>query len=191
MAGVNDMVLLVVSLRRFLAVALLLLLNACETPIEVDYDTGHDFSHLRDYAWRVDEQPAKQDPVLYNALTDKRVRQSADTVLAARGFQRVDPASADFLITYHLGIEKKLDTSRVGFGVGYGWSHSSAMMGDGLDIDQYEEESLLIDVLDGRTRELLWRGGIREPLDRYLTAQERTAHIHKWVVDILMKFPPR
>ena len=176
---------------RFFGMALLLLLSACETPVEVDYDTGRDFSRLRGYAWSVEGQPAKQDPVLYNALTDKRVRQSADRVLAARGFHRVDPANADFLVTYHLGVEKKLDTTNVGVGVGYGWSHSSVMMGDGLDIDQYEEESLLIDVLDSRTRELLWRGGIREPLDRYMTAQERTAHIHKQVVDILTKFPPR
>lgn len=175
----------------FAIVALVLLLTACATPIEVDYDTARDFSRLRGYAWGAEAPSAKQDPVLYNALTDKRVRQSADNVLTARGFQRVDPASADFLVTYHLGIEKKLDTSRVGLGVGYGWSNSSVMMGDGLDIEQYEEESLLIDVLDARTRALIWRGGIREPLDRYLTAQERTAHIHKQVVDILMKFPPQ
>ncbi len=97
---------------------LLLWLQGCAVPVEVDYDTYRDFSQLKNYAWlpfSVEQQ--RQDPVLYNTLTDKRMRQSIDRVLATKGFRRVNASDADFLLTYHLKVEQKLESDRFGYGL--------------------------------------------------------------------------
>lgn len=170
---------------------LLLWLQGCAVPVEVDYDTHRDFSQLKDYAWlpfSVEQQ--RQDPVLYNTLTDKRMRQSIDRVLAAKGFRCVNVSEADFLLTYHLKVEQKLESDRFGYGFGYGWDRYGVMAGTGRDIYQYEEERVLVDVLDARSRELLWRGGVSEELDRYASPREREGRVLRQVHEILTQFPP-
>jgi (2Fe-2S) ferredoxin len=176
----------------WLYVCTLIMLAGCATPVDIDYDTARDFSRLHGYAWV--QPPARQreqDPVLYNTLTDRRVHESVDRLLAARGYRRVDPASADFLVTYHLNTGKRLESDRFGYGYGYGWSNSGVMVGSGRDVYEVEEETLTVDMLDGRTRELIWRGALTERLDRYLTPQERTGKTLRQIREILMTYPPR
>lgn len=180
------------SLLRGLSLCLSLLLAACAVPVEVDYDTGRDFSRLKNYAWLpMTAEQQRQDPVIYNTLTDKRMRQSVDRLLAAKGFRRVEFASADFLVTYHLKVEQKLESEPFSYGVGYGWGHSGMVMGGGRDIYQYEEERVLVDMLDPRSRELLWRGGVSEETDRYASPREREGRILRQMHEVLASFPPR
>lgn len=172
--------------------ALVLWLAGCATPVEVDYDTGRDFSQLRRYAWlepTADEQ--RRDPVLYNSLTEKRIHQAVDRLLSSRGFQRSDRSAADFLVTYHLKVEQRIESDRVGVGVGYGWPHWGMMGTTGTDIYQYDEETVTVDVLDARSRELLWRGSLSEAVERQLSPKEREGRILRQMHEILAGFPPR
>ena len=169
-----------------------LLLAGCATPIEVDYDTQRDFTRLHTYAWL--NPPAelrRQDPVLYNSLTENRIRNAGDRILTARGLRRADPAAADCLVTYHLNVEQRIESDHFGYGFGYGWDHYGMMAGTGNDIRQYEEETLMVDLLDAHSRELLWRGAITEPRDRYLSPKEREARILRQMHEILAKYPPK
>ena len=63
-----------------------------------------------------------------------------------------------------------------------GWGNLSAPM-----IDQYEEGTLIIDVLDGQNRQLMWRGADSRRLGRAAPQQEE---IRKSVEQILAEFPP-
>ena len=55
---------------------------------------------------------------------------------------------------------------------------------------EYDEGSLIIDLLDPTSRRIMWRGVIQAELSRDSTPEERTARIDAAVRKILTKFPP-
>jgi len=97
--------------------------------------------------------------------------------------------NSDFQVAYHGGSENKIEVSNWGYAYGqrgayYGASRSS------VDVYQYQEGSLIIDIVDTKTHKLIWRGTARKVLDTNPTPEERTATINAAVAKILEAFPP-
>jgi hypothetical protein len=49
--------------------------------------------------------PGEQDYRANNPVIHDRVTRAVDEALAAKGFRRADPATADFLVEYHAGVK--------------------------------------------------------------------------------------
>lgn len=84
----------------------------------------------------------------------RQVREETEAAFVAKGLVKSPDAYADVLILIHGGVAEKLEVQD--------WGLSYGRFGRGFagrqDLTQYKEGSLFIDVFDGKTRELIWRG---------------------------------
>lgn len=172
---------------------LALAFTAC-TSIKVtsDYDPGASFEGLDTYAWLPREQPRTGDPRLDNTLVAGRVRRAVDAAFAEKGIRLVSEMPA-FMVAYNVALDKKIrvDTIHTGYGhgrYGYGW-HGGYIATD-TRVTEYEVGTVLLDILEPKTRNLLWRGSASAKVTESATPEQREQRINAAVERMLAKFPP-
>ena len=176
-------------MRRIMTIALLVLLSACETAT-TDYDANRDFSALHHYAWT---QPtaalAHGDTPINDALYDQRVRESVEAVLAEKGLQKADAASAEIFISYRLVTREKINANSTRVGVGM-YGPPGLAVGSSVTLSTYKETELFIDMTDAQTAALVWRGSVQYSTRENQSPEERKEEIREKVDEILAEFPP-
>lgn len=156
-----------------------------------DYDPNADFASLRSYAWLPGVREKTGDPRIDNSLVATRIERAVDNALAAKGFPRVAVESADFFVTFYIGIDNKLDISTIPTTYGYYGRWGGFYSGTETLVEQYEEGTLLIDFIDRDRDDLLWRGTGQSRLRQSKTPEERDRKAQAAVDAILQQFPPR
>jgi hypothetical protein len=187
---------------RSLAVALIagLLLAGCSTlSVVSDYDPAFDFSQLRSYAWLQPGPAATGDPRLDgNTLLRDRVHAAVDAELAARGLKRLeDKTAADVLVTYTVTLDRRTSVRTINHAYGYApWGppgyHFPGPYALGTDtyVYEYDEGTLIIDLVTPEERRLIWRGSGTDELRLRQTPGENAAAVRETVAAILEGFPP-
>lgn len=162
----------------FPAIAVALLSGCSILDTSFDYDTGHDFSGLKTYGWI-----EKQD----GSIEARRARDAVDAALKARGFQPTD-ARPDFQVAAYVSTQDRIRV--VDWGYNY---HPRGRWYGGRDLDvwQYEEGSLVVDVIDPGQSALLWRGTASKAIDSTWTPEERDAEARKAASALIAEFPPK
>lgn len=143
-----------------------------------DYDTSHDFSGLRTYAWT-----EKQD----DSIDLKRVHAAVDATLAQRGFT-LSSSNPDFQVAAHISRKDKLRVTDWGYTAG---PRSYWYGGHDVDVTQYEEGTLILDVIDSDKKQLIWRGTASRPVDQSWSAEDRDEIAREAVQALLDEFPPK
>ena len=184
------------QLRTAALAVIALTLAACAgTRVATDYDPSAQFDALRTYVWVDPVGVEIEDPLLDSQLLTQKMHRSVGDLLTQRGYSVAsDPASADFVVTYHTASKERLRDRggfSIGFGLGRSWHHGhhSMFLGDRYfpQIEGYQEGTLIIDVLAADSRDLLWRGWIRNTVDpRNYTVEA----VDEAVREILAQFPP-
>jgi hypothetical protein len=165
-------------------VALAALCGACTTiQISTDYDPAADFSELRTWAFANSKQ-ISGDPRLDSSLVRARIFQALESELAVKGYGRAVGIDPDFLVDTHVALSRELDVQTFHGGYGRGWGTSETL------VREVERGSLVLDFLDPKSRELLWRGIAQARVDRRDTPEERTQRIREAVRMLLEDFPP-
>jgi hypothetical protein len=160
--------------------------------VNTDWDTTKDFSGFRSYSWLPHPPDNPDHDRLHNALIDARVREAVNTEMAARGFRYSTVEGADLLVTYYLGLETKLnvDTIHTSYGYGYrGW-YGGGPVGTQTRVSQYEEGTLMIDILAPPNKDLLWRGTASTRVGRSSSPEKSQKTINSAVSKMFKKFPP-
>lgn len=151
--------------RLLLTLATLALSTAARAAdVQYDYDTGRDFSQLHYYAWQ--EQSDSIDES-FKLLSVDQVKE----LLSFNLDRHIEPASptspANFLVRFYIKPMKKFVDDRPSIGLGMGGFNDS--MGGGVsfriplggnDLDQTTQ--VVIDFLDAKTQQLVWRGSLVE-----------------------------
>ena len=152
-----------------------------------DYDPQVRFVELKNYDWL---EPVNKGQVL-NELTVKRIITAVDNQLAGKGYS-MDSGNPDFLVAIHGGTEKKVDV--VDWGYSYrgfeNYRYSTYSRNRRIDVYEYEEGTLIIDFVDGDTRELIWRGSVTKVIDPKANPEKREKVINEAVAKALENFPP-
>ena len=173
------------------------LLTACTTlTVQTDYETSYDFSSLKTYAWLEGKAPSN-DIRINNSLIINRVVNAVNSNLQSKGYQLVDKDKADFLVTWFGGIENKIQQEIINSYYGY-LGYDSAYWGyrgywprySRSYTYEYQEGTLIIDVADSKSKQLVWRGTGRDYMDEKETPEQVTEGINQTVTGILEAFPP-
>lgn len=171
---------------------LLILIGGCQSiRVHTDFDPAISFSSMEQFAWLEPPRVEGASPFADNDLLRKRLRAAIELRLGARGYRLVEtPEEADFLATYGVVLEDRIRDDgglSIGFGgyrrYGYGSVYS------GRSIRNYQESTLIIDILDPATEELLWRGwgsGLLGTRDR----DRNDRRLEEGIRQILKRFPP-
>jgi hypothetical protein len=168
-----------------LFVGLVLLLSGCSTvTVKTDYDRDVDFSRYQTYSWfPVAERPGRGlDRPLNNSLLEARVKREVARQIEAKGLRFVD-GQADIRITYHLGLQNRVDVEKYGYRP---WGRR----GPGrrvTEVHRYKEGTLILDFIDPKRKRLVWRGWAKSALPDPELADEK---VRQTVEVILDQYPP-
>jgi hypothetical protein len=168
------------------AAALLIGVGCSSISTTADFDPATDFSKYKTWAW-MDEGPA--NPKI-DQLTDGRIRTATEAELGRRGLGRADKDKADFHVKYHAAVQQKIESRPTTVSVGYGFRYGSVGMSSS-NVYTYNEGTLVLDFVDPKAKDLVWRGTAAGTVDPSRTPEERTARIQEAVWKILDQYPPK
>ncbi len=153
-----------------------------------DYDQDAPFATYKTYKWAVDPANAAGNLLLKNQLLGKRVKSAVDAELASKGMTLVTSGDADVLVASHLTTKDKLNITDWGYRWGPGPYYG---YGPNVDVNQYTEGTLVIDMIDGKAKELVWRGLATGAIaSTPPPPEELEARIKDVVGSILANYPP-
>ncbi len=172
----------------------LLVLQACSgIKVSQDYEQGYDFSKLKTYTWKPNDD--QEYGIVDNDLMDRRVRTAIENTLSARQYKQVFSGNPDFYISYHLTIEQIIHSSNVGGGFSVGRSsggrYGSIGVGTGTRVQTYDQGTLLIDITDGSSNKLIWRGTSTQSVSEHSDPEKITQSVNETVEKTLLQFPPQ
>ena len=148
----------------------------------VERDT--EFSRYRSYAWAERGAFATGDPRLdNNRFFSQRVEDAVDMQLAARGFEKTSPGTADVLLHIHARMDQRVDRAPVDPIDGH-------CIDDECRPEVYDAGTLMVDFMDRRTNRLAWRGWAERTFDGVVDDQKwMETTIDKTVARILERLP--
>lgn len=152
--------------------------------VDTDYDAGADFSKYRTWSWFSGPKP--YEPGL-DGLTEQRIRAAVEAQLPGRGLGKAE--SGDLLVTFHVSVNRRIEVTPTTVGFGYGWGPAHVGYSTN-DVRTYDEGTLILDLVDAKTRHLVWRGTARGTVHQGYAPEERTQRINEAVHGILENYPP-
>jgi hypothetical protein len=149
--------------------------------VKTDFDHQANFSQYKTYSW--------QEIKPTNSLWDARIKNAVDAQLATKGWTQVD-SGGDVTImaikTTH--TQRSLQTFYDGFGGGWRWRGFGGI-GEATTTEQdYKEGTLVVDMYDAKTKQLIWRGSAEDTLSS--KAEKNEKNLNKGVAKMFRKFPP-
>ena len=163
--------------------------------VNTEYDPAINFADYHTFKWMPQTDRTGRDPLVDSSLFTKRLQYAVNQKLAAKGYRKEPSGAANFLITYHISLKDKVEVADYGYGYG-GWRGRSARYNNywgpyndrNIDVYQYTEARLVLDFVDSKSNELIWRGvatGVTSGAGG--NEKELNEAIHK----MLEKFPPQ
>ena len=162
-----------------------------------DFDPAADFAKLKTWDWVKNPGNVGQDPRLQNALVRGNVESAISDELLRRDFRLAISQEPDFLVAYHLALDQKLDMQIVNDYYGYayqgtyGATWGPAVQDQAAIPREYEMGTLVVDVLDAASKQLVWRGTVEAEVYPDLDAKKREERIRDAAKQVLAQFPPR
>ncbi|CAM2819261.1 DUF4136 domain-containing protein [Moritella viscosa] len=187
--------------KGYLVALFSLALTACSTvKVSTDYDQSADFTALKGFNWLPESAKAeKENAYLNNRIMDVRITKAIDKQLVVQGFSF--STAPDFYVNYSITSEKKTNIRTYnnysgygpswGWGIGYGHRGMSLSAHTETRVDEYQQGSLVIDVIDPTSLELIWRGIGSKRLPESTDAAEMDKLVAEVVKNILSKYPPK
>ncbi len=125
------------------------------------------------------------DPMVDNSIANRALREAITTAFQDRGYV-VDERTPDFAVAVYASAHERLDVTEWDYGYPYWpWRRGYGRAGD--RVSTYTEGTVVVDVVDGRSRELLWRGTGSARLSEDPVAD--TKELQKVARAIVMKVP--
>lgn len=162
---------------------LILMGSAFAQKVQTDFDHQANFSQYKTYSWQ-EIKPA-------NSLWDARIKSAVDAQLAAKGWTQVDSGGDVALVAIKTSqTQRTLQTFYDGVGGGWGWRRfGGGGFGDATTTEQdYKVGTLVVDLYDAKTKQLIWRGSAQDTVSDKATQNEK--NLDKGVAKMFKAFPP-
>lgn len=131
-----------------------------------------------------------------NPMVEKYVRKAVEKELIMKGYTKVEPEYANFLVSWFGKVNEKVKEQSIDhFYRSYGYGTLSAKMKDsvakGAIKSSYKEGTLVLDVVDSKSKEVVWRGVGTDTIFDDMSDNQIAAYINKSVRMIVKDFPAR
>jgi hypothetical protein len=162
------------------------LASCSSVQVNADYDKKVNFENYKSYAYLKNGV----DKAEISDLDKKRILYAIDEVMATKGFTKSE--NPDILVSIFTKERERVDVyNNAGFGWGWGWGWGwNPWWGmNYTSVSTTPEGTLFIDIIDAKTKELIWQGeGIG-----YLTknVDKKDERIREFVAKILAQYPPQ
>lgn len=177
------------SLLSAVPVAAVLLAAASAAPVahaqtvKADYDKRADFSKYKTFAFRKGTDAP-------TPFAQERIVNAISTQLKTRGL--TESETPDLLVYTHVQIssEKRVDTTGYGYGGYPGWGGwGGGFATTSATVTDIPIGTLVTDVVDAKSNELVWRGIATDTLLTNPTPEKSEKRINKAVAKLFTKYP--
>ena len=174
--------------RHFLIGTVLVSLFACQSvKVTTDYDAKADFSNIKTYSFY---RLSDTGPGL-SELNKNRILDAISSELNARGFQQTT-SNPDVLVNVTTIVNERKQVTATNY-YSYGGLYRPYYWGPGysqtqINVSELTEGSLIIDILDASSKQLIWEGIGNKEIDLPMKNADKV--IPEAVKAILEKFPP-
>jgi hypothetical protein len=149
--------------------------------VRTDFDHQANFGQYKTYSWKEIKPGA--------SLWDSRIKNAVNAQLEAHGLAQVaDGGDISIVAIKTSQTQRTLQTFYDGFGGGWRW-RGFGDFGESTTTEQdYQEGTLVIDLYDGKTKQLIWRGSTESVLSD--KAEKNEKNLDKGVAKMFKDFPP-
>ncbi|WP_144213616.1 DUF4136 domain-containing protein [Shewanella donghaensis] len=181
--------------KLFVAVAVIALSACSSLKTNSDYDPAVSFDQYKTYSWV--EKKNEDTSYHLDGLMDQRVREAVNSQLGMKGLSKAPVAEADLLVNYLTKVDKKINVDTFNTSYGYypyygrrgGWG--GAGMNTQTTVREYEVGTLIIDLVDNKTGNLVWRGSVADTIRNKNTPEERVQIVNDAISKVMVNFPPK
>jgi hypothetical protein len=164
--------------------AVLVAAGCSSMSVHSDYDHNVDFSKYRTWSWLPKKSESMDTGAGISPIVKRRIADAIGEELSAKGFQKA--SSPDFYVVFFAGVQQRQELRSSGpvygpYGYGFGWGATD------IYTYTYEEGSLVIDVVDAKKNEAVWRGTASGVVGRDSGDGQKVDEV---VRKVLMSFPP-
>jgi len=156
--------------------------SAAAQQVQTDFDKGIDFAQYKTYSWK--------EVQVRNTLWESRIKHAVDSQLAAKGWKQVDDGGDVVVLAIGTTRTKRtLETFYDGVGGGWRWRGFGGFGTSTTTEQDYKEGTLVVDMFDANSKQLVWRGNAEDMLSGDPDKNEKK--LDKAVVKMFKKFPPQ
>ncbi len=181
----------------WLLVSFLFLVGCNNKPyVETDHQADFNFATLKTFSVAETRQDTKEN-ILISPFTLSHIHSALATELGKRYQAPAAGGTPDFIVSYHVVVEEKIDPRSYDdlygyafYGRGYHRYGSPFFYGPNAGVRVYNQGSLIIDIVDGKTNKPIWRGVSEKRLSRSMAPQQQREVLSKAVTEVITQFPP-
>jgi hypothetical protein len=151
--------------------------------VKTDYDRSADFGQYKTYSW---EKVQTRDLLMVD-----RIETAVNASLASKGWKHVQSGRDVSVIAIEITQNQQtLNTFYDGVGGGWGWrGWGGGGFGEATTTtDVYQVGTLVVDLFDGKTKKLIWRGSSTDTLSN--NSEKNIKNLNKAVQKMFQHFPP-
>jgi hypothetical protein len=171
-------------IKASLAIVLMVLAGCASMTIRTDYDQDVDFAKYKTFDWLPKSGPLAPGRQLLNPFMEERVKSAIETQLASKGYVRETEGKPNFRIAIHAGARDQLNVTDYGYHYGPRGRWGSRY----VEVYTYKEGTLILDFVDPRLQQLIWRGWAVGALAGPEQVEEQITDSVRRILD---KFPPQ
>ena len=162
------------------------LVGCSSVDVTTDYDRDANFSQYRTFDWMERHNPRDGGPAgnvgLSDPLAQKHIRNAVERELLAKGIKQTE-TNPDVLIMVHASTRNQVDVERYGYRYGR-WGRRYASV---TTVDRYKEGSIIVDFIDARTKDMVWRGVAQDALRK---GDSRAEYVDECMKQLFKEYPP-
>jgi len=152
--------------------------------VSTDWDHSANWSKYNSYYIQIQKAFGDQ-------LSQERAIAAVDSALKSKGWKKVSSLDASSAVVLVNGAGQKQETSTTmytggGF-AGWGWGGGGMGMAT-TSTSSYEVGTLVVDIFDTQTKQLLFRGQAQETVSN--NAEKNTKNLYKATEKMFKDFPP-
>ncbi len=167
-----------------IAAAFFLLSGCSHIKVDTAYDPSAEFSHLKTYSWADIDSP--EDKLESYPEVKEMVRDAIKLVMRIKGFEFKESGDVDFKVAAYAGIKQAMRLTESGRVPDSSWLGPTGV----YDYSRAGKATLFIDIFDGKTGNLIWRGDGVGFIENYSMGKKMREGVNTWVANILKSFPP-
>lgn len=143
------------KLKIIISIASLTYLFSCVGTMKVftDFDPDYSLKNFKTFGWSDSKQlEVKGNPLYYNELNDKRIKKEVELQMTGKGYQ-LAATNPGLIMHYHFVLENRQVINPDPFG-----DYGSYWLNRNVNGYEFREGTLIIDLMDPKTNNLVWRG---------------------------------
>ena len=180
-----------ISVITAVCAAAIAALSCSSTRVHSDYDHQADFATYSTYSWLKAEKGDASPTGGVNQIVDGRIRRAVAENLEGKGYEQASADSADLLVAYYASLNSQLRMHTTYWGYGWGgyWPYGYGYWPgwSTTTVHPYHEGTIIVDIVDRRINQLVWRGVISRTLKKSSSSEE---DIYEAMNRVLEGFPP-